>query len=89
MSAPASQGAAAPAVSARPPARASSNGSRVAADLDRVDQLEQAVSRLEAEVRRLTGLAHTDELTGLPNRRALQAALGRELAHSTRVAEPL
>lgn len=51
--------------------------------------LRRRIAELEAEVRRLGELAHTDALTGLPNRRALEAALARELARSARAGQPL
>jgi diguanylate cyclase (GGDEF)-like protein len=56
---------------------------------DRVTQLEAEVRRLEAKARRLAQLAHTDALTGLPNRRALEQALARELARAKRLPQPL
>jgi diguanylate cyclase (GGDEF)-like protein len=51
--------------------------------------LLRRIAELEAEVRRLGELAHTDGLTGLPNRRALEVALERELARSARAGQPL
>jgi diguanylate cyclase (GGDEF)-like protein len=39
--------------------------------------------------RRLEDLAHTDELTGLPNRRAWREALTREIARAERLGTPL
>lgn len=61
-----------------------------------VQELEQALaikSRLEADLRlanqRLEGLASTDDLTGLPNRRALQESLEYQLSVTTRTKRPL
>lgn len=61
-----------------------------------VHELEQALavkSRLEADLRlanqRLEGLASTDELTGLPNRRALQESLDYQLTVTERSGRPL
>lgn len=44
---------------------------------------------LELEVRRLSELARTDALTGLPNRRALDEELARQVARSRREDTPL
>ena len=59
-------------------------------------ELEQALavkSTLEAELRlanqRLAGLASTDELTGLPNRRALQESIDYQLSVTERTSRPL
>lgn len=61
-----------------------------------VHELEEALalkSRLEADLRlanqRLEGLASTDELTGLPNRRALQESLDYQLTVTERCKRPL
>lgn len=61
-----------------------------------VKELEQALaikSQLEADLRmanqRLEGLASTDELTGLPNRRALQESLDYQLTVTERTHRPL
>ena len=61
-----------------------------------VKELEQALaikSQLESDLRlanqRLEGLASTDELTGLPNRRALQESLEYQLTVSERTSRPL
>jgi len=61
-----------------------------------VKELEQALaikSRLEADLRsanqRLEGLASTDELTALPNRRALQESLDYQLSATERSGRPL
>ena len=52
-------------------------------------RLKANARRLKAKTRELSQLAHTDALTGLPNRRALEAALVRELARAQRLAQPL
>ena len=61
-----------------------------------VSELEQALavkSQLEADLRsaneRLEGLASTDELTGLPNRRQLQERLDYQLTVTERTNRPL
>ena len=55
----------------------------------RVAELEAEVRMLKAEARKLARLAHSDALTGLPNRRALEPALTRELARAARLEQPL
>jgi len=61
-----------------------------------VKDLERALaekSELEAQLRvannLLSGLAHTDDLTGLPNRRALQGSVDYQLSVSDRSGAPL
>lgn len=61
-----------------------------------VRQLQQVVdekAQLEQELRaansRLSAQATTDELTGLPNKRALQSALARDLSRAGREGTPL
>ena len=49
---------------------------------------EQALER-DRLLEQLHGLAHTDELTGLPNRRAWEAALDRGLTRAVRTGRPL
>jgi diguanylate cyclase (GGDEF)-like protein len=53
------------------------------------DSLNEQVRALTKEVRVLTALARTDALTGLPNRRAWDEQLARELARAKRRASPL
>ncbi len=53
------------------------------------DSLTEQVRALTEEVRVLTTLARTDALTGLPNRRAWDEQLTRELARAKRRATPL
>src|SRR5687768_3474577 len=49
-----------------------------------LDSLTEQVRSLTKEVRVLTTLARTDGLTGLPNRRAWDEQLARELARAKR-----
>jgi diguanylate cyclase (GGDEF)-like protein len=49
----------------------------------------QLVSRVQALLDQQTSLAQTDELTGLPNRRAWQELLTRELSVSKRLKRPV
>ena len=54
-----------------------------------IEALTQEVRELTDEVRVLSGLARTDPLTGLANRRAWDEHLARELARARRRHEPL
>jgi diguanylate cyclase (GGDEF)-like protein len=54
-----------------------------------LDSLTEQVRSLTKEVRVLETLARTDELTGLPNRRAWDEQLARELARAKRRAAPV
>lgn len=54
-----------------------------------MDSLTEQVRSLTKEVRVLAALARTDELTGLPNRRAWDEQLARELARAKRRDAPL
>jgi diguanylate cyclase (GGDEF)-like protein len=49
----------------------------------------QLVERVRELVERLDGLARTDPLTGLPNRRGWQESLDRELSAASRTGQPL
>jgi diguanylate cyclase (GGDEF)-like protein len=51
-------------------------------------QTAVAIERVEL-LARLEGIAHTDELTGLPNRRAWREGLSREMARAKRERSPL
>jgi diguanylate cyclase (GGDEF)-like protein len=51
--------------------------------------VQRLVARVEQLVERLAGLARTDDLTGLPNRRAWRELLERELSAARRSGEPL
>jgi len=55
----------------------------------RVDDLVEENQRLRAEVERLRGLALTDALTGLPNRRYLDERLDGEIQRAVRYGHPL
>ena len=57
-----------------------------ATDITELKQVEAEREDLFAEVQ---GLAHSDALTGLPNRRALDAQLPREMARALRKEAPL
>lgn len=56
--------------------------------LDVAAESEQQLAELTTRVAELETLAASDELTGLPNRRAFEAAMERELAHCRRHGQP-
>lgn len=55
----------------------------------RIDALARENAALRAEVERLRSLAHTDGLTGLPNRRYLDERLEHEVVRAVRYQQPL
>jgi len=55
----------------------------------RVDEAEQRVATLEAELAKTSDLVRHDQLTGTLNRRGLEEALGREIARADRRQAPL
>ena len=59
------------------------------APIGEAGSLTEQVNSLTKQVRVLATLARTDELTGLPNRRAWDEQLARELARAKRRAVPL
>ena len=71
------------------PSRQRANSRREPAPTHEPDSLTEQVRALTKEVRVLTTLARTDALTGLPNRRAWDEQLTRELARAKRRAAPL
>lgn len=50
---------------------------------------QEQLARTTAWVERLDELAHTDHLTGIPNRRSIEESLEREIARSERSGSPL
>jgi diguanylate cyclase (GGDEF)-like protein len=56
---------------------------------DRVEELEEEARRLRQHALRLYSEGRTDHLTGLPNRRAIEAVAERELARRARHPAPL
>lgn len=61
--------------------------------MQRLSEMRRRLLAMAEELRaaneRLTGLAESDALTGLPNRRGLDAAFAREFAAARRTGEPL
>jgi diguanylate cyclase (GGDEF)-like protein len=55
----------------------------------RIGELLTILDERQTRIERLARLALTDELTGLPNRRAWEEMLVRELARAARTAEPV
>ena len=64
---------------------ARSDGQRIYAVAKDITERKQREDEQSAQLARLEAIARTDELTGLPNRRALDEELRRELARSKRM----